>query len=73
MDNLEHLPPKVAAAIMKIREKFGTLPKGWRYPTYEEVMEEDRELNGQREISAWFRKMEADDWTINGIPISFLG
>lgn len=72
MNDLEHLPPKVAAAIMKIREKFGTPSKGWRYPTYEEAMSEDRELEAQREISVWFRKLEADNWEFDGIPISSL-
>jgi hypothetical protein len=70
MDDLERLPPKVAAAIRKNREKFGMSPKGWRHPTYEEAMEEDRELKTQREFSVWFRKLEADNWGFDGIPIS---
>jgi len=45
-------------------------PKGWRHPTYEEAMEEDRELEARREISVWLRKLEADNWEIDGIPIS---
>lgn len=70
MDDLKHLPPKLAAVIMKNREKFGMPPKGWRHPTYEEAMEEDRELEARREISVWLRKLEADNWEIDGIPIS---
>jgi glycine cleavage system H lipoate-binding protein len=72
MDDLEHLPPNMAALIMRLRQKFGTPSKGWRYPTNEEAMEEDRELNAQRETSAWFCKLKVDDWKINGIPLSSL-
>jgi len=72
MDDLEHLPPNVAALVTRIRTKFGTPQKGLQYPTYEEAMEEDYELEARREISAWFRKLEADDWKIGGIPVSSL-
>jgi hypothetical protein len=72
MNDLKHLPPKVAAAILRNREIFGIPPKGWRYPTYEEAMSQDRELEAQREISVWFRKLEADGWKFDGIPISSL-
>lgn len=72
MDDLEHLPPNVAALIMRIRQKFGTPPPGWRYPTYEELMKEQQEREAQRELAAWFRKLKADDWKINGIPLNSL-
>ncbi|WP_286758497.1 hypothetical protein [Ralstonia sp. RL] len=72
MDDLEHLPPNVVALVIRIRKKFGTPPMGWRYPTYKEAMEEDRELEARREISTWFRKLEADYWKINGTSIGTL-
>jgi hypothetical protein len=72
VDNLEGLPPNVAALVTQIRMKFGTPPSDWRYPTYTEMMEAEREMNSRREIFAWFSKLKADDWKINGIPLSSL-
>ncbi|HZW13298.1 MAG TPA: hypothetical protein VFF81_08930 [Noviherbaspirillum sp.] len=72
MDDLEHLPPNVVSLIIRIREKFGTPTTDWRYATYREAMEEDRDLESRREISAWFCKLEADNWTINGTSIGTL-
>jgi hypothetical protein len=72
MEDLEHLPPNVVALITRIRQKFGAPSKDWRYPTHEELMKEQQEREAQREFSAWFRKLKADDWKINGIPISSL-
>ncbi|GAB3543419.1 hypothetical protein GCM10027343_16790 [Noviherbaspirillum agri] len=73
MDELAHLPPNVAALIARINQKFGALPKDWQYPTYGKLMDEDRELDAQREISVWFRRLHANDWKINDIPLRTLG
>lgn len=72
MEHLEYLPPHVAEIVKQNRIKFGAPQTDRQYPTYTEMMEYERKIDSQREIREWFRKLEADNWIIDGIPLSSL-